>query len=274
MSNEEPPQAAPLRAPAFTPHDPTIWFTILEVNFRAHKIASSLAQFSHACTLLPSDVVSQVSDAIASASTSNTPYEDLKKAVLARLESSVSARLQALLSKEELGNEKLSDLLRRMKRLLGDKFDSFDRTLFTHLFYQRLPPALQRNLFSVKDKLSLNDLAQLADDYMASTPAEHPPSVATVSSTSDTQQLVHLITQLTLKVNSLEERLSDTQRYQPPPHRSRSPRPYRRSRSGSRGSRSRAPGVCHYHNRFGNDAIKCTKPCSFNAPPLNQTGGC
>ena len=211
------------------------------MNFRAHKIASSLAQFSHACTLLPSDVVSQVSDAIASASTSNTPYEDLKKAVLARLESSVSARLQALLSKEELGNEKLSDLLRRMKRLLGDKFDSFDRTLFTHLFYQRLPPALQRNLFSVKDKLSLNDLAQLADDYMASTPAEHPPSVATVSSTSDTQQLVHLITQLTLKVNSLEERLSDTQRYHPPPHRSRSPRPYRRSRSGSRGSRSRTP---------------------------------
>ena len=73
MSNEEPPQAAPLRAPAFTLHDPTIWFTILEVNFRA--IASSLAQFSHACTLQPSDVVSQVSDAIASASTSNTPYE-------------------------------------------------------------------------------------------------------------------------------------------------------------------------------------------------------
>ena len=47
-----------LRAPAFTSHDPQLWFTILEVNFRAHNIATSLNKFSHACTLLPADVIS------------------------------------------------------------------------------------------------------------------------------------------------------------------------------------------------------------------------
>ena len=155
--------------------------TILEVNFKANSISTSLTKFSHACTLLPSDVVSQVPDAIASASSYNTPYEDLKAAVLARLQSSVTARLQELLSKEELGNEKPYDLLCRMKRLLGGKFDSFDTTLFTHLFYQHRLPALQRNLFSVKDKLPLPDLARTTDDYMDSIPTESTPSVAAVT---------------------------------------------------------------------------------------------
>ena len=267
MPDTDTPQASTFRAPAFISHDPNLWFTILDVNFKAHKITSSFLQFSHACALLPSDVVSQVSETIASAPSSDTPYEDLKKAVLKRLESSVTARLQDLLSKEELGNEKPSDLLRRMKRLLGDKFQSFDQTLFTHLFYQRLPPAPQRNLFTVRDKLPLNDLAQLADDYMASTPAEPSTSITAVTASSDTQQLAQLITQLTLKVNSLEERLSDSLRQRP-----RSPSP-RRFRQRPR-SRNRTPGVCYYHEHFGDDAVKCTKPCSFSGQPLNWTGEC
>lgn len=267
MPNTDAPQTSTFRAPAFTSHDPNLWFTILDVNFKAHNITSSLLKFSHACTLLPPDVVSQVPETIASASSSDTPYEDLKAAVLNRLQSSITARLQDLLSKEELGNEKPSDLLRRMKRLLGDKSETFDQTVFAHLFYQRLPAALQRNLFSVKDKLPLHDLAKLADDYMASTPAEPSTSLSTVTASTDTQQLAHLITQLTLKVNSLEERLSDSLRQRP-----RSPSP-RRSRQRS-SSRNRTPGVCFYHDRFGKDAFKCTKPCSFNDQVLNRTGEC
>ena len=160
-----------------------------------------------------------------------------------------------------------------MKRFLGDRFDSFDKTLFTHLFYQRLPPALQRNFFSVKYKLPLNDLAQLADDYMASIPAEPLPSVANVASTSDTQQLVHQISQLSLKVNTLEEQFSNTIRRRSRSPRSPSPRRFR-YRSKSRDRPARTPGVCYYHNRFGSDAIKCHKPCIFHGQSLNGTSGC
>ena len=267
MPNQDTPQAPTFRAPAFTSHDPNLWFTILDVNFKAHNITSSFLQFSHACTLLPPDVISQVPETIASAPSSDTPYEDLKTAVLKRLQPSVTERLQDLLSKEQLGNEKPSDLLRRMKRLLGDKSQTFDQTLLTHLFYQRLPAALQKDLFSVKNTLQLTDLAQLADDYMASIPAEPSTSLSAVTASSDTQQLVHLVTQLTLKVNSLEERLSDSLRQRP-----RSPSPRRFCQRSS--SRKRTPGVCYYHGRFGENAIKCTKPCSFNGQSLNRTGEC
>ncbi|KAK8389727.1 hypothetical protein O3P69_009017 [Scylla paramamosain] len=82
----------------------------------------------------------------------------------------MSRRLQELLSKEELGGEKPTDLLRRMKKLLGNKYTSFDKELFLQLFYQRLPPDTQRCLFTVKNKLSVDELATLADEFMATFP--------------------------------------------------------------------------------------------------------
>ncbi|KAK8388275.1 hypothetical protein O3P69_020279 [Scylla paramamosain] len=77
-----------------------------------------------------------------------------------------------LLSQEELGGEKPTDLLRRMKKLLGDKYTSFDKELFLQLFYQRLPPDTQRCLFTVKNKLSVDKLATLADEFMATLPQD------------------------------------------------------------------------------------------------------
>ncbi|KAK8401050.1 hypothetical protein O3P69_002674 [Scylla paramamosain] len=82
----------------------------------------------------------------------------------------LSRRLQELLSKEELGGEKPTDLPRRMKKLLGDKYTSFDKELFLQLFYQRLPPDTQRCLFTVKNKLSVDELATLTDEFMATLP--------------------------------------------------------------------------------------------------------
>ncbi|XP_076051759.1 uncharacterized protein LOC143031591 [Oratosquilla oratoria] len=153
------------RAPAFCSQDLSMWFSILECNLR--PIRSLLASLN---AVLPPDILLQVSDVIVKAVTSTTPYEDLKKAVLARLQNTIVVRLQELLTREELGNERPSDLFRRMKTLLADKYDSFDREVFKQLFYQRLPPATQRSLFTVKDILAVDELANLADEFMGILP--------------------------------------------------------------------------------------------------------
>ncbi|XP_076049278.1 uncharacterized protein LOC143029953 [Oratosquilla oratoria] len=203
MTDDQQQEVSAFRAPPFSNRDPTIWFTILECNFKANRITTSLTKFSHACGLLPSDVLLQVSDTISKAPTSGTPYEDLKKAVLDRLESSEATRLQELLSKEELGNEKPSDLLRRMKRLLGDKYATFDTSILRHLFYQRLPTTIQGNLFSAKNKLSLDELATLADEFMASVPVARP-TIANLADQSATQALTELVSKLTLQESYFE----------------------------------------------------------------------
>ena len=204
------------KAPPFCSQDPSLWFTLLECNFKANCITSSLMKFSHATALLPPDVLSQVSDVVSKAVISTEPYEDLKSSIISRLESSVTTRLQELLSKEELGNEKPTGLLRRMKRLLSDKYDKFDKALFLQLFYQRLPPAIQQNLFTVKTKLKIEELAELADEFIQSIPGDKISSSSTNSSINQVQppqvtQLVELVSKLTLSLKSLQSQVSSLQ---------------------------------------------------------------
>ena len=83
-----------------------------------------------------------------------------------------------------------------------------------------------------------------------------------------TQQLVQLVSNLTLKISALEERLSHPRR-----RRSSSSRSFS-SYSRRKGRPTRTSGVCYYHNCFGSDAIKFAKPCFFVSQPLNQNGRC
>lgn len=262
--NPDTPAAAAvaMKAPTFCSQDPAMWFSILECSFKASRTTNSLTKFTTAASLLPPDVLTQVSDVVISAHTSESPYEDLKAALLNRLQSSVATRLRELLSKEELGAEKPSDLLRRMKQLLGDKHKAFDKDLFKQLFYQRLPPTIQRGLFTVKDKLTPEELASLADDFTATLPSEHASPVAAITTQADLQvtRLAELISQLTVEVGNLKKELhTRTHQRSSTPHRYR---PRSRSRSTSKGSNK---DICYYHRRFGEEASKCTTPCSFKA---------
>lgn len=66
-------------------------------------------------------------------------------------------------------------LLWRMKGLLGDQSKTMDKTMFAHPSFQRLPPALQSSLSSLKDKLDL------ANDYMSPVPPATPSPTVTAA---------------------------------------------------------------------------------------------
>lgn len=235
-----------------------MWFTLLESSFKAYQVPDSLTKYTRAASLLPPEVLAQVPDIIMKAADAEKPYEDLKAALLQRLQSSVTTRLRELLSKEELGTQKPSELLRRMTQLLGDKYTSFDQDVFKQLFFQRLPTTIQNSLFTVKDTLEPTAIAKLADDFMESQP--RPPSIAAVTS-PDVALLTKLMQQVSVlqtTVDSLQQELRDARSSR---RRSRSPTPRRRQYR----SRSRSPGECWYHRRFGKDATKCTSPCTYKA---------
>ena len=127
------------KPPIYIASDPKLWFSLLECNFKSNRMTSSLTKFNQATSVLPSDVLSHVADVISQASTADQPYETLKEAVITRFQASQTQRLQELLSREELGAEKPTQLLLRMKRLIGETYEHFDKQLFLELFYQRLP---------------------------------------------------------------------------------------------------------------------------------------
>ena len=92
-----------------------------------------------------------------------------------------------------------------MKKLLGDKYSTFDQDIFKQMYYQRLPTTIQSNLFSVKNKLDIDEPAKLADEFMTLIPATPVNAVKT----HDNDQLASLVSNLTLQVNAMRQELYD-----------------------------------------------------------------
>lgn len=129
------------------------------------------------------------------------------------------------------------------------------------VFLQKLPSTIRSIVAAQGDKISLSELAELADRVY-----EHMPDSAMISSVSSNtmEQCMSRLESMMEKFLSIHEsRLAD-------PHQPRS-----RSRSPSRG-RFRAQGsLCYYHWRFKNQAVKCNQPCSWtdrtSTTPKNKT---
>ncbi|XP_014770002.1 uncharacterized protein LOC106869023 [Octopus bimaculoides] len=108
---------------------------------------------------------------------------DLIMAPPARTEESQQKRLRQLLLTEELGDKKPSQLLRRMKQLMGD--DKLPNRVLKQLFVQRLPSNTLVILADTKDNSSVEELAELAD-RIADVPSSCPSMSAVVTAAPPT----------------------------------------------------------------------------------------
>ncbi|BHF63933.1 hypothetical protein SprV_0200692900 [Sparganum proliferum] len=154
-------------------------------------------------------------------------------------------RYHQLIKEESLGNRKPSELLRRMRTLLGDM--QVDEKLVKKMFLERLPADVQTILASGSQNLTLSHLAEMAD-RMIEVQRFQPPSVAQISTSSSTvnEQLLQQMSTIANEIASLKLQLARiTCSRSPSRHRSR--------------SRPRTANLCWYHANF---AAKARKPTS------------
>ena len=165
-----------------------------------------------------------------------------------------------------------------MQQLLGE--NRLEEQIFKQLFLQRLPMNAQLILASTADRVSLDELAALADKILEV--ALPTPSIAAFQSVlpkptednSAAKEIAELrgqINQLTSQMQALTEHFQ----HQPPfrgRSRSRLQSPFRRnsySRSRSQGCQPDDPtgAYCWYHYNFGARARSCDAPCTFAGNP-------
>ena len=97
-----------------------------------------------------------------------------------RTAASEQLRLQQLLSTEELGDRKPTQLLRRMQQLLSGTTPGLpDGAFVRELFLQRLPSNVRMVLASARPDTSIDELAQMADKIVEVA----TPSVSAVTTT-------------------------------------------------------------------------------------------
>ncbi|KAH9374688.1 hypothetical protein HPB48_014696 [Haemaphysalis longicornis] len=107
-----------LRLPTFVRKNPHVWFAQVEAVFDLHRVTSETTRFRLLlCNLLP-EVADEVADVIG-ARLNDAPYQRLKQSILDRTTASESACLRHLLTHEELGDRRPSQLLNTMRQLVG-----------------------------------------------------------------------------------------------------------------------------------------------------------
>ena len=257
--------AVALKLPPFWPNDPRIWFAQIEAQFLTRGITQQQTKYAYIVSALQPEIAVEVRDLLLE-SPGDNPYDTLKEELIRRTSASTQKRLHQLLIAEELGDRKPTQLLRRMRQLLGDH--KLEESILKQLFLQRLPANVQLILAPTNEAVSIDQLAVMADRVLEVTPQPEMQIAAatslqlTESAHSETSELRKMIETLTEKVNALSSKL-----------RSRS-----RSRSNNRGNRRRDGETrrprsptpndhqgddCWYHWRYGDKAHKCLPPCTY-----------
>ena len=129
-----------LKLPPYWPNDPELWFTQVEAQLITRGITVEKTKYEYIVSSLQSEYAQEVRDSLLSTPTSD-PYTHLKSELIKRTSASEQKRLHQLLTAEELGDRKPTQLLRRMEQLLGGA--KLESSIFTQLFLQRLPHHVQ-----------------------------------------------------------------------------------------------------------------------------------
>ena len=273
---------ATFRLPHFTPDEPDLWLVQVQCAFDVSGVHSDELRFKLLVANLPAGIAAQVKDVIRT----TRSFTALSTALQTRLAQSRAERLQSLLSRQQLGDQKPTLLLRSMRNELSAAGDApADTELFRTLFQQRLPQSVRAALALLPADSSLDTLAQAADRYLDATGPEQrvaavaaaqpaPPPPAAAPPAPGATGLEYVVATLVAKMEQLE---ASNRRLQDAIHQGRSQgRSQSRRRQSSRPRRPQTPAraqspahtgqrLCWYHEQFGAEARRCTPPCTWSA---------
>lgn len=259
-----------IKIPPFIASNPAVWFQLVDMCFELGKVTCETTKFKLLITSLDTKYIAEVQDLILKPP-ELTPYSTLKKELINRLSSSEEEKTRRLLEHEEIGDRRPSQFLRHLQQLAGSSFpDNILRTLWIG----RLPQNVQAILASQKTS-DLSEVADLADRVMEALTPKPSIVVATTSTPNpdNTANVTQMLEALTTQVAMLNITVAELQRRDRSPARSQQ---YQRFRSRSRqrsNSKQRINGqnnVCWYHHKFGDNAKRCTQPCTYSTG--NATG--
>lgn len=241
------------RIPQFWRQKPRLWFAQYESIIANQKMGDE-AKYHLVVAQLELADIEQVGDILLSPP-ENNKYEALKQRLLSVYEESESRQLQKLLGEMELGSQKPSQLLRKMRDLALDRVP--DNTLKI-MWTGHLPPSV-RAVLAISTETKLDVLATMADKMTEQThEISSICSCATTSKPTTNEDLISKIDALSREIASLKM----NQVRNRGPFRNNNFNNRNRSRSRS-ANRVRKDPLCYFHRKFGKNAYRCQQPCDF-----------
>lgn len=244
------------RIPEFWRDQPRLWFTQLEAILAPQKQGDDYKYFTVVAKLSKEEIL-QVSDLITSPP-STEKYNAIKERLINCYEESEQRQFQKLLTEMDLGDQKPSQLLRKMQVLGKGKMG--DETI--KLLWLRLLPPSVTTVLAVTEDMDIDKMSQIADKIITNSKLTEVSAVNENINKTDEGAMTCILAQLAkiqLELSAIQQDRRD--------HRRSTQRYYNRqqfpSRSSSRTSSRKRKHYCVYHYKYGNYARNCIKPCDW-----------
>ncbi|GFS66659.1 uncharacterized protein NPIL_600881 [Nephila pilipes] len=258
------------KLPPLWKHNIKLWLLQAEANFELFVITNDVTKHNNVLPAIDSKILSVVSDFLFDPPHADR-YATLKNRLIQKFSDSENLQIRKLLSELQLGDDKPSPLLRKMKELAGTALnDDFLR----NLWLQRLSADIQTILSVSSEKLE--NLAKLADKIAEVHASPFTLNVYAVAGRSEQSsefpnsplnEMIALrgeIAALSKQVERLprdRSRNRSRRRYGRSPYKSKTP-----SRMDDYHFND---DFSYYHNQFGSKAKKCREPCTFDQASEN-----
>lgn len=122
-----------VRLPPFWTKNPRVGFLQVEALFELRRITSPASQYLNVASSLLAEVADSVVD-ILSTPPATKQYQKLNTAILSRRSPSEHSRLKQLVTAEESVDRRPTEMLRQMRKLLGDQGPESDNPLLREIF--------------------------------------------------------------------------------------------------------------------------------------------
>ncbi|CAE1299721.1 unnamed protein product [Acanthosepion pharaonis] len=240
--------------PVFNTMNVHVWFSQLSAIFQAKRIQSQSARFAYVVEKLPPDIASEVTDLLDNVPTEN-PFDVLKEAIIYRTGKSEERRINDLFNTLQLDQSKSNPTTMEIEKTFWI-ITICQRFCYGNWLYKLLTHTAQI-LAILPEDLDLLRVAAIADKIVEKRTLNSTHISSTGSTPHDDilqiqQQIDELSTQL--------ERLSRVRSR--PAYNAYKSRHHSRANSNTR--RKPITGICWYHQKFGQAARHCSKPCHFN----------
>lgn len=252
------------RIPAFWTDMPRMWFVQFEAIIGPQHQGENV-KYDLVVAKLGKEELSQVADLIDDPPAQER-YTILKNRLLKVFQESAEAQFNKLVKEMDLGQQRPSQLLARMRELARNTGSTGDTV--KNLWLTRLPGWVRAILASCKES-KLEELSEMADKIMDNlrsgeiSEMEKPSTSQAIDINSsllaEFRSMALELKTLRGEVNELRGRDRQRGQWQRSAHR-------RRSRTRSRGPQ-RTPQspdwLCKYHFRYKATANKCEAPCNW-----------
>lgn len=229
------------RLPSFYIDDPETWFLQADAIFKAERIISQNTRFYKVFGQLPQQIVTQIADL--AETPGDAPYDALKKRLIEIFGATRSQKIQETLDHTQLGDQRPSQVLRKMKVQLGS---SVTEEILQVLWTRTLPLRVQAIIVAF-DKENLERKAEIADQVIN---ISEQSTISPIN--NEPQNMVQDLQEQVERLTKKLDRLQSSKEYN-----------HQMPTENKRHSFNNNDNFCYYHKRWGRWARNCQQPCQW-----------